>query len=212
VRAVAPVGPPHAGGPGAAALAVLLAAAATTTGTVLIRDWPPSGSTEHLARHVLAGMGAYVVRSAAGLTVTGRSTSGELRGIDVDLSDAPELLPVVTTMAAVATSPSAIRAASSGERLLLVAAGVRRLGGDTRVDGDVVRVFPRPLHGGTWHTGGDPYVALAGAHAGLAATGVVLVDDMACVDGVFPHFRSVWHHMLHADEHMLPGSEPDRRR
>ena len=92
-----------------------LAAALVTGGRVTVPGWPQHTTQAGDAlRDILDAMGADVVLSREGLTVSGGSG---VTGIDADLHDAAELTPVVAALATLADSPSVIRGFSGADSL-----------------------------------------------------------------------------------------------
>jgi 3-phosphoshikimate 1-carboxyvinyltransferase len=142
-------------------------------------------------------MGAEVTLDRDGLTVEG---TGELYGIDADLSDAGELTPVVAALAALADGPSQLRGVAhirghETDRLAALSAELTALGGDVSETPDGLVVRPRPLHGGLVHTYGDHRMATAGALLGLRVPGV-LVEDVETTAKTLPGFTGLWAAML----------------
>lgn len=212
----ATVAVPHLGDPDrrvtaatVADAAVFLAAAATTTGTVVITNWSEMADdpSARVLRESLASMGTYVVRSAEGLTCTSRSTSGHLAGVTLDLAAHPVLVGPVVTLALLADDPSTLTGLAPHAALVeALLADIQALGGLAEWDGDVLRIFPQPLHAGVWSGGGDPAVAALGAVIALTVPGVVVTDGL---DPATPHghaFLDAWAAAMAADEHILPGA------
>lgn len=183
--------------PDLSSAAPFLAAAAVTGGRVSVTGWP-AGSTQPgaLLPALLDGMGATCSFDGRGLTVRG----GRIRGIDADLRDAGELVPVLVAMAALAEGPSRFRGVAhlrgqETDRLAALACEINRLGGAVtrRVDG--LAVLPRPLRGGRFRTYDDHRLAMAGAVLGLVVDGV-LVENIATTGKTFPGFADRWAELL----------------
>jgi len=178
-----------------------LAAALVTAGRVRVPDWPQHTTQAGDAlRDILDGMGADVSLDRSGLTVTG---TGEIEGIDVDLHDASELTPVVAALAAVAQSPSWIRGVAhirghETDRIAALATELNALGGSVTETEDGLRITPKPLRGGRFHSYHDHRMATAGAVLGLRIPGVV-VEDIATTAKTLPDFTGLWAAMLGAD-------------
>ncbi|MEP6980750.1 MAG: 3-phosphoshikimate 1-carboxyvinyltransferase, partial [Nakamurella sp.] len=107
-----------------------LAAAAVTGGVVTVPHWP-AGTTQagDAIRGVLTAMGASLVLTDGGLTVTGPDT---LRGIDIDLHDVGELTPTIAAVAVFADGPSRLRGIGhlrghETDRLAAIAANITAL-------------------------------------------------------------------------------------
>ncbi|WP_432522425.1 3-phosphoshikimate 1-carboxyvinyltransferase [Kineococcus sp. SYSU DK006] len=175
-----------------------LAAAAVAGGRVRVPGWPQSTTQAgDLLRDVLDSMGADVTLDREGLLVEG---TGELYGVDLDLHEAGELAPVITALAALASSPSRLRGIAhlrghETDRLKALVTEVNALGGRAEETADGLLVHPRPLHGGVFRTYADHRMATAGAVLGLKVEGV-LVEDVETTRKTLPDFPGMWAGML----------------
>jgi 3-phosphoshikimate 1-carboxyvinyltransferase len=175
-----------------------LAAAAVAGGRVRVPGWPQSTTQAGDAlRDVLDQMGAEVSLEREGLVVEG---TGELYGLDLDLHEAGELAPVITALAALASSPTRLRGIAhlrghETDRLKALVTEVNALGGQAEETVDGLLVRPRPLHGGVFRTYADHRMATAGAVLGLTVPGV-LVEDVATTRKTLPDFPGMWASML----------------
>jgi 3-phosphoshikimate 1-carboxyvinyltransferase len=178
--------------------APFLAAALVTGGRVTVPGWPQHTTQAGDAiRDILDAMGADVSLARDGLTVTG---TGEVSGVDVDLHDASELTPVVAAVAALADSPTVIRGVGhirghETDRLAALSRELGSLGADVTETDDGLRIRPRPLTGGLFHTYADHRMAMAGAVLGLRAPGLV-VQDVDTVAKTLPDFVGLWEAMV----------------
>ncbi len=179
-----------------------LAAALVTGGRVRVPDWPQHTTQAGDAlRDILDGMGADVRLDRTGLTVTG---TGEIEGLDVDLHDASELTPVVAALAALAQSPSWIRGVAhirghETDRIAALATELNALGGSVAETEDGLRITPKPLRGGTFHSYHDHRMATAGAVLALRIPGIE-VEDIATTAKTLPDFTGLWAAMLGAND------------
>ena len=145
-----------------------LAAALVTGGRVTVPDWPQHTTQPGDAlREIFTAMGGSCELDERGLTFTG---GGRIRGIDVDLSDVGELTPGIAAVAALADSESVLRGVAhlrlhETDRLAALTKEINGLGGDVTETEDGLRIRPRPLHGGVFHTYDDHRLATAGARA-----------------------------------------------
>ncbi|MDT0306310.1 3-phosphoshikimate 1-carboxyvinyltransferase [Streptomyces sp. DSM 44917] len=175
-----------------------LAAALVTGGTVTIPDWPRQTTQPGDAlREIFTAMGGRCVLDDRGLTFTG---TGRVRGIDADLSDVGELTPGIAAVAALAESESVLRGVAhlrlhETDRLAALTKEINSLGGDVTETGDGLRIRPRPLHGGVFHTYEDHRLATAGAVLGLLVEDVE-IEDIATTGKTMPDFPELWHRML----------------
>jgi 3-phosphoshikimate 1-carboxyvinyltransferase len=146
---------------------------------------------------LIEAFGGEVALDDTGLRVTG---GRELSGVDLDMSDIGELVPVVTALAAVARSPSRIRGVAhlrghETDRLAALAREFVALGGDVTETADGLLVNPRPLLGGTFHTYDDHRMATTGALLGLAVSGIE-VENVSTTAKTLPGFAGLWSSML----------------
>ncbi|TQL57613.1 3-phosphoshikimate 1-carboxyvinyltransferase [Propioniferax innocua] len=178
--------------------AVFLAAAVMTVGSVTVPGWPfETNQPGDRIRQILTDFGAEVRLDSDGLHVTGTMHP---RGVDLDLSDASELTPVVAALAAIAHQSSTIRGVGhirghETDRLAALEAELNELGSATHQTEDGLSIAPRMLHGGDWHTYADHRMAHAGALIGLIVDDVTL-DDVTCTSKTLPDFPGMWRMML----------------
>ncbi|WP_106399639.1 3-phosphoshikimate 1-carboxyvinyltransferase [Actinocorallia populi] len=178
--------------------AQFLAAAVVTGGSVTVRGWP-SATTQpgDRLRELLPRMGGEAVLSGGDLTVRG---TGRIRGIDADLSDAPEVAQVLAMVAALADGPSRFTGIAhirghETDRLAALVAEITRLGGDAEELPDGLVIRPRPLHGGVFRTYDDHRMVMAAATLGLAVPGIE-VENPGTVGKTLPEFLDLWTNML----------------
>ena len=182
--------------------AVFLAAAAITGGAVTVPHWP--GSTEQpgdAIGGILTEFGAKASFDDRGLTVRG---TDHLHGIDLDLSAASELTPVVAAVAALADGTTHLRGIGhirghETDRLAGLATEIERLGGHVTENDDGLTIHPRLLGGAEWRTYADHRMAQAGALLGLVVPEVTL-DDVGCTDKTMPEFADLWQSMIDSSQ------------
>jgi 3-phosphoshikimate 1-carboxyvinyltransferase len=176
-----------------------LAAAMVAGGSLTITAWPES--TTQVGDEfdgILQQMGATIERTSAGLTITG---TGEIHGIDIDLSIGGELTPVIAALAAIADSPTVIRGVAhlrghETDRLAALATEINRIGGIARETADGLEIDPSDnLHGALWETYEDHRMATAGAIIGLRVPGIQ-VEDIKTTSKTMPDFDKLWLNML----------------
>lgn len=178
--------------------AAFLAAAVVTGGHVQVQGWPQHTTQAGDAiRDILDAMGADVLFERSGLTVTGND---QISGLDVDLHGAGELTPVVVAIAALAGSPSRIRGIGhlrghETDRLSALSAEINALGGSVEATADSLRITPKSLRGGLFHTYDDHRMAMAGAVLGLRVPGLV-VENVETTDKTLPGFAARWTRLL----------------
>ena len=187
--------------------AAFLAAAVVTGGAVRVPGWPENTfQAGDAIRDIFDAMSADVLIERSGLTITGNE---QISGLDVDLHDAGELTPVIVAVAALADSPSRVRGIAhlrghETDRLAALVAEINALGGSAEETDDGLRITPKPLHGGLFHTYNDHRMAMAAAVLGLRVPGVV-IENVETTDKTLPGFAARW-------TGMLGGSvDPERR-
>ncbi len=178
-----------------------LAAAMVAGGKVFVEGWPDS--TTQVGDEfdgILQQMGASIVRKNGGLEISG---TGEIHGIDIDLSIGGELTPVIAALAAIADSPTVIRGVAhlrghETDRLAALAAEINRIGGIARETADGLEIDPsNNLHGALWKTYEDHRMATAGAIIGLRVPGIE-IEDITTTSKTMPNFAQMWQEMLGA--------------
>ncbi|SOD60949.1 3-phosphoshikimate 1-carboxyvinyltransferase [Streptomyces zhaozhouensis] len=175
-----------------------LAAALITGGRVTVPDWPTRTTQPGDAlRRIFTEMGGECHLDDRGLTLTG---TGRVRGIDADLGEVGELTPGIAAVAALAESESTLRGVGhlrlhETDRLAALTREINALGGDVTETDDGLRIRPRPLHGGVFHTYEDHRLATAGALLGLVVKDVE-VEDIDTTGKTMPDFPELWHRML----------------
>ena len=177
-----------------------LAAAMVTGGTVKIPNWPSSTTQvgDHY-RKLLTRMGANIEVVNDVLTISG---SGEIIGLEADLSEAGELAPTIAALCALAVSPSKLIGIGhlrghETDRLAALVAEINNLGGNAKELADGIEITPQLLHGGLWHTYHDHRMATSGAIIGLAVSGVE-VENIETTAKTMPNFAKMWLEMLGA--------------
>jgi len=175
-----------------------LAAALATGGEVTVAGWP-ADSLQPAPRilDLLGSMGATVDLTAEGLRLTG---SGQISGIAADLSEVGELTPVLTALAALASSPSEFTGIGhlrghESDRLAALAGEIGKLGGEVTETADGLRINPATLRsdgdGVSLDSHDDHRLVMAAAVLGLVTDGL-RVRNAAAVGKTFPDFCRVW--------------------
>jgi 3-phosphoshikimate 1-carboxyvinyltransferase len=168
----------------------LFALAAALGGQVAVRNVDPT-SAQGDRRFVaaLAAMGCRVTAGPSGVAV---ERDGPLRGIECDMSSAPDTVMTLAVIAALADGPTRITGIGhlrhkESDRLAVTADRLRALGAGAEVEGDAISIVPAPLHGGSIDPAGDHRAAMAFAVLGLAIGGVT-IEDPGCVEKSWPGF------------------------
>ena len=125
-------------------------------------------------------------------TVTVRR--GALRGVTIDAAPIPDLIPVLSVVAALADGQTQVVNAArlrlkESDRLESTAAMLRALGAQVEVHDSGLTVTGRKvLTGGTVDPQHDHRIAMAAAAAASGSTAPVTVRDCACTDKSYPRF------------------------
>jgi 3-phosphoshikimate 1-carboxyvinyltransferase len=177
-----------------------MAAAVVTGGTVTIENWPES--TTQVGNdfiELLSLMGGKVFRTGTGMSITG---TGEINGIEINLSSAGELTPVIAALAALAKTKSVITGVAhlrghETDRLKALVDEINSIGGQAKETEDGLVIEPAELSGGLWRTYGDHRMATAGAIIGLRIPGIE-IEDITVTSKTMPGFESMWSKMIGA--------------
>ncbi|WP_197024160.1 3-phosphoshikimate 1-carboxyvinyltransferase [Nocardiopsis sp. CNT312] len=176
--------------PDASGMSYFLAAAAITGGKVTI----PGIGSDSVQGDVglvtaFADMGCSAESGSTGITLTG----GPLTGIDIDMSNMPDVAPTLAVVAAYARGTTHITGIGNlrvkeCDRIDAVSTELRKMGVavDTTEDTMTVHGGKEP-QGAVIDTYDDHRIAMAFAVAGLRTPGVV-IRDPACVAKSFPDF------------------------
>ena len=169
-------------------------------GSVTIADWPKQTTQPgDQLREIFTKMGAqveFVSGETGGLKITG----GAIHGIDVDLHDVGELTPAIAALCALADSPSYLQGIGhlrlhETDRLAALHAEISALGGDVIEEPTALRINPKPLHAGVFHTYEDHRLATSGATIGLVVEGIQ-VENIATTRKTIPDFPGLWSSLL----------------
>ncbi len=141
---------------------------------------------------ILERMGATVVR---GDTTTELSSTGALQGIDVDLSDQPDMAQTLAAVAVFADGPTTVSGVSlirdhETDRIAAVVAELRRAGIDASETDDGFVIQPGSPRPAVIQTYDDHRMAMSFALLGLKAPGIEIADP-GCVAKTFPTFWEV---------------------
>ena len=175
-----------------------LAAALVTQSEVEISGWPTNTTqVGDEFRNLLARMGAEVSLSGSVLKVRG---TGQISGIEADMSEAGELVPTIAAIATLASSPTQITGIShlrghETDRIKALVTEINRIGGSAEELEDGIAISPAKLKSGIWHTYGDHRMATAGAIIGLRIPGIE-IEDISVTGKTMPEFPSLWLDML----------------
>ena len=174
--------------------AVYLALGALTKGGVTCKNLDAdSAQGDKRILDVLRKFGATVTVDAQAQSVTVRQNA-PLKGIDLDVSDIPDLVPVMAVVAAGAhgvthfTNASRLKIKES-DRLVSVTQAITALGGQASQDGESLTVWgDGTLAGGTVCSENDHRIIMLGALAAFICSGAVCIEDAGAIAKSFPTF------------------------
>jgi 3-phosphoshikimate 1-carboxyvinyltransferase len=170
------------------------AAAAVTGGRVTVANVPsPSLQGDAALVDILARMGCHVEKSKKGITVIG---TDELRGIEVDMGDCPDVVPTLAVVATQAKGRTVIKNIAhlrikECDRLHVMATELAKLGAKVQELPDTMIIEGKEasgrLSGAEIETYNDHRIAMSFGVAGLVVPGVKVLGE-ECVVKSFPDF------------------------
>ncbi|MBM3309754.1 MAG: 3-phosphoshikimate 1-carboxyvinyltransferase [Candidatus Altiarchaeales archaeon] len=171
--------------------AFILAAAALTESKVTVSNlFKDSKQADKKFVSILKEMGVDIHADGDSVTVKG---SGILSGIDVDLSDSPDLLPITSVVCSLAGGESKIYNVAHArlkecDRIKAMYTELRKMGASIVEKPDGLEITGRKLKGAFvngWH---DHRIVMSLAVAGLRAIGKTTITDKEFIDVTFPNF------------------------
>ena len=116
-----------------------------------------------------------------------------LRGIEVDVSDIPDLVPVLSVAASAASGTTRLYNAArlrlkESDRLQTTAAMIKALGGECVEREDELLITGAPLRGGAVDGANDHRIVMSAAVAALLCEDVVTITDAHSIQKSWPSF------------------------
>lgn len=151
---------------------------------------PTSHQGDRTVLDVLHSFGAQVAETDSGISVK----KGELNGITIDAAPIPDLIPVLSVVAAAAKGETHIINAArlrlkESDRLKSTSDLLTALGADvTELEDGLVICGDKPLKGGTVSSWGDHRIAMSAAVAASVCTNDVTVVGSECTAKSYPRF------------------------
>jgi 3-phosphoshikimate 1-carboxyvinyltransferase len=176
------------------------AAAAVTGGKVTVANVPtPSLQGDFGLVELLARMGCAIRKEQGGITVQGPP---QLRAIEADMGDMPDVAPTLAVVAAFAQGTTVINNIAhlrikECDRLAVMVHELRKLGVEAEEEQDRMIIHGKGgvgLHGAEVATHEDHRIAMCFAVAGLRVPGVKIHGE-DCVAKSFPDFWARWQAM-----------------
>jgi len=173
--------------------AFLLAASAVTDSHVRVENLRENTvQGDRLIVELLERMGVQVEVGRDFVEVQG--VEDNLRPIDVDLRDNPDLVPVCAVLSCLARGKSVIRGVErlrfkESDRIAALLSELTKLGAKVKVVDGVLEVEGRKrLHGAELDSHGDHRIAMACVVAALKAEGTSVVHRIECINKSYPDF------------------------
>lgn len=168
-------------------------AAAITRGKVRIKNFHPGsiqGDSGFL--NVLEKMGCEVIRGDGWTEVHGK----ELKGIEIDMNEIPDLVPTLAITAAFARGETLIKnighlRLKESDRITVLAKELSKMCVEVEEGEDWLKIEGGSAHGAEIETHDDHRIAMSFAIAGLAIPGVKIKEPQ-CVKKSFPDFWEVF--------------------
>jgi 3-phosphoshikimate 1-carboxyvinyltransferase len=168
-------------------------AAAVTRGKVRVENFRPDsiqGDSGFL--NILEKMGCEIIRGDHWAEVHGK----ELKGIEVDMNEMPDLVPTLAVTSAFACGKTLITnighlRSKESDRISALTRELRKIGIRAEEGEDWLKVEGGKVHGAEIETYNDHRLAMSFAIAGLIAPGIKIKGER-CVDKSFPGFWEVF--------------------
>lgn len=169
----------------------MLAAAAMTNSKVVVHNLVPSKQGDVAIVAILEKIGANISwdQTKGIVTVDG----ADLKGIEIDTGDIPDLVPTIAVLGAFADGTTTISNAEhlrykETDRLHAMTSELRKMGVkiEEKMDGMVIE--GTSLHGAKLHGYHDHRIVMALTIAGLVAEGETIIDNAECVEVSYPDF------------------------
>jgi 3-phosphoshikimate 1-carboxyvinyltransferase len=141
---------------------------------------------------IFGRMGCTVTHEVDGIRVGG----GPLKAVEVDMGNMPDMVPTLSVVAAFARGTTVIRnvahlRSKESDRLAAVSRELSKMGIDTTVGPDELRIVGGTARGAAIETYNDHRIAMSFAVAGLRAPGTAIANP-SCVGKSFPDFWEVF--------------------
>lgn len=149
-----------------------------------------SGQGDRAILDLLSQFGAAVAVEPEAVTICG----GNLHGIQIDAAEIPDLIPILSVVAAAAEGETTIVNAGrlrlkESDRLHTVWQMLSVLGAEVEELPEGLRIRGgKPLHGGSVSACGDHRIAMSAAICSLFANGAIIIDGTESVNKSYPDF------------------------
>ncbi len=138
---------------------------------------------------VLSDFGAEIITDRNKVTCRGKA----LTGCEIEVHDIPDLVPVLSVVAACAKGTTVIKGAKrlrlkESDRLATVTEMINNLGGNAKVEGDLLIIEGGALKGGEVSACGDHRIAMSAAIAATNCSSEVVITGAEAVCKSYPDF------------------------
>jgi 3-phosphoshikimate 1-carboxyvinyltransferase len=170
--------------------ATYLLAAGALAGDVTVENLSHgSGQADTAIIDILEEMGAQVKHRGSSFSVE----KTELRAVEADLSDSPDLFPVMASLCSAASGKSVLQGLrrlrfKESDRVAAMVEGLGKMGVKTAREGDSLVIEGGRLKGGVIDPRNDHRIAMALSILGLVAEGETTILDAGCVSKSYPGF------------------------
>lgn len=139
---------------------------------------------------LLREMGANVTSTRHGYGIS----KSELESLEIDVSDIPDLVPILTVMATKASGVTRIINANrlrfkESDRLAAIAGELKKMGARISATSDGLTIYgPTKLNGAYLDSHGDHRIGMACVIAGLTANSPTVIEGVECISKSYPSF------------------------
>jgi len=170
----------------------MIAAAITDSRVTFTGMDPNDFAGERMYPHLLKEMGANVILSDRGCTVTVEG-GNELKGIEINCSDIPDAVPILAVLGCKARSKTVLYNVGGSrqketDRTRSIKEELSKMGGKFEETSDTLTIYPSDLKGAQIDGRHDHRIVMAAAVAGLTAEGPTLIDHAEYAKVSFPTF------------------------
>ncbi|OGD55291.1 3-phosphoshikimate 1-carboxyvinyltransferase [Candidatus Bathyarchaeota archaeon RBG_13_60_20] len=165
-------------------------AAGTLAGKVTVENLSPkSGQADTAIIDILKTLGARIQMAGRRISVE----KSDLRAIEVDLSNSPDIFTVTASLCATASGVSVLRGLrrlryKESDRVAAMMEGLQKMGVNVKQEEDVLKIEGCRPKGDTIDPHNDHRIAMAFSVLGLVSEGETTILDAGCVSKSYPRF------------------------
>ncbi len=141
---------------------------------------------------IIKKMGVFVNYEGEGASIE-VDARGDFRGVEVNINDCIDTLPILAVVACFATTPTYINGAKiarlkESDRISAITKELTKMGAKIDEKEDGLVVYPSKLSGAEVYSHLDHRIAMSLLVAGLASQGSQIVDSVECLAKTYPLF------------------------